>query len=89
MNAETLRLTALATITRSLMATGAGQVRWSSKVRAFLEDLTTKSLDELMQVSGQLSDGATVGNRVLGYISQSSNGRKRSEAVRPCCEEKS
>ncbi|GAA92334.1 hypothetical protein CBS147353_11370 [Aspergillus niger] len=49
MNAETLRLTALATITRSLMATGAGQVRWSSKVRAFLEDLTTKSLDELMQ----------------------------------------
>ncbi|GKZ63558.1 hypothetical protein AnigIFM49718_001181 [Aspergillus niger] len=49
MNAETLKLTALATITRSLMATGAGQVRWNSKVRAFLENLTTKSLDELMQ----------------------------------------
>ncbi|RDH26595.1 hypothetical protein BDQ94DRAFT_164358 [Aspergillus welwitschiae] len=49
MNAETLKLNALATITRGLMATGAGQVRWSSKVRAFLENLTTKSLDELMQ----------------------------------------
>ena len=71
------------------MATGAGQVRWNSKVRAFLENLTTKSLDELMQVSGQLRDGAIVGNRVLGYISRSSNGRKRSKAVRPCCEQKS
>ncbi|OJZ79718.1 hypothetical protein ASPFODRAFT_54729 [Aspergillus luchuensis CBS 106.47] len=49
MNAETLKLAALATITRSMMAIGAGQVRWSSKVRAFLENLTTKSLDELMQ----------------------------------------
>ncbi|KAI2927319.1 hypothetical protein CBS147321_11224 [Aspergillus niger] len=49
MNAETLKLNALATITRGLMATGAGQVRWSSKVPAFLENLTTKSLDELMQ----------------------------------------
>ncbi|RDH26952.1 hypothetical protein BDQ94DRAFT_164066 [Aspergillus welwitschiae] len=49
MNAETLKMTALATITRSLIATGAAQGIWSSKVRAFLENLTTKSLDELMQ----------------------------------------
>ncbi|KAI3048742.1 hypothetical protein CBS147353_11710 [Aspergillus niger] len=49
MNAETLKLTALATITRSLVATGAAQDIWSSKVGAFLENLTTKSLDELMQ----------------------------------------
>ncbi|GKZ98173.1 hypothetical protein AnigIFM59636_002406 [Aspergillus niger] len=51
MNADTLRLTALATVMRSLMATSAGQGRWSSEAHGFLKSLTTESLDELIKDS--------------------------------------
>ncbi|GLA10338.1 hypothetical protein AnigIFM60653_003055 [Aspergillus niger] len=51
MNADTLKLTALATVMRSMMATGAGQGRWSSEAQTPLENLPVKSLDVLMKAS--------------------------------------
>ncbi|BCR99745.1 uncharacterized protein AKAW2_50087A [Aspergillus luchuensis] len=48
-NADTLKLTALATGMRSMMATGAGHGRWSSEAQTFLENLPVKSLDMLMK----------------------------------------
>ncbi|OJZ80291.1 hypothetical protein ASPFODRAFT_148051 [Aspergillus luchuensis CBS 106.47] len=51
MNADTLRLTALAMVMRSLMATSAGQGRWISEAQSFLKSLTINSLNELMKAS--------------------------------------
>ncbi|OJZ79566.1 hypothetical protein ASPFODRAFT_716038 [Aspergillus luchuensis CBS 106.47] len=55
-----LTLTALATIIRSLMATGAGQDRWSSEIQSSFEDLTVKSLDELMKLMSWQKDGTAI-----------------------------
>ncbi|KAI2812138.1 hypothetical protein CBS63078_11102 [Aspergillus niger] len=51
MNADTLKLTALATVMRSMTATGAGHGRWSSEAQTFLGNLPVKSLDVLMKDS--------------------------------------
>ncbi|GLA79151.1 hypothetical protein AtubIFM55763_002298 [Aspergillus tubingensis] len=51
MNADTLKSTALATVMRSLMATGAGQGRWGSEAQTPLENLPFESLDGLIKAS--------------------------------------
>lgn len=42
------------------MATGAGQDRWSSEIQSSFEDLTVKSLDELMKLMSWQKDGTAI-----------------------------
>ena len=42
------------------MATGAGQDRWSSEIQSSLEDLTVKSLDELMKLISWQKDRTAI-----------------------------
>jgi hypothetical protein len=53
MNAHTLKLTALTVIMSRLMANSPGGNGWSLQAQDFLQDLTIKPLDKLMQVSSQ------------------------------------
>ncbi|PYH50943.1 uncharacterized protein BO96DRAFT_439465 [Aspergillus niger CBS 101883] len=67
MNADTLKLTALATVMRSMTATGAGHGRWSSEAQTFLGNLPVKSLDVLMKAR---------------FIPRKGDRRERPEAMR-------
>lgn len=50
MNCDTLKLTALAAIMADLMDQKGSRPIWSSLAKKFLRDLTTKRLDELLEV---------------------------------------
>ena len=55
------------------MATGAGQDRWSSEIQSSLEDLTVKSLDELMKLMIAVS----------GFIPRDCDRREEPGILRP------